>query len=335
MLSPSHSTSRTSDTTSTALIVPNASDDHQRAGGPGARATGRAIADGHDQRGAAPHQVVADEGLDRRRHDQRPRRAPSRAVPARAGRPPAVPPRRDGSCRTPRGKRTRPERRADRPKGRSASRPISRCGSGRTPDVRADRQIPRMGAMPSRRRPDRPPVTPPPVADRRRWPRLRRATRCSAVSAAGASTTGERPSGSGLRSSSVVLAAAGAVGPAFGSGSAVPGSDSDAGFAVLEEHFPELGTGGQSGTIVFRAEQGVDDPEVVAAMEELFATVDAGFPDETACRERRARPSSRPTRTEGGGPDRLDRPAGRPAGVRPGEPVGRRRRHRVGPDRRR
>ncbi|MGK2950611.1 MAG: MMPL family transporter [Acidimicrobiales bacterium] len=78
----------------------------------------------------------------------------------------------------------------------------------------------------------------------------------------------------------VVLAAAGVVGPAFGGGAAVPGSDSDAGFAELEEHFPELGTGGQSGTIVFRAEQGVDDPEVVAAMEELFATVDGGFPDE-------------------------------------------------------
>ena len=77
----------------------------------------------------------------------------------------------------------------------------------------------------------------------------------------------------------VVFAAAGAVGPAFGSGSAVPGSDSDAGFAVLEEHFPELGTGGRSGIIVFQADQGVDDPVVVAAMEDLFATVDAGFPD--------------------------------------------------------
>jgi RND superfamily putative drug exporter len=76
-----------------------------------------------------------------------------------------------------------------------------------------------------------------------------------------------------------VLAAAGAVGPAFGGGSSAPGSDSDAGFAVLEEHFPELGTGGQSGTIVIRAEQGVDDPAVVAGLEELFAAVDAGFPD--------------------------------------------------------
>jgi hypothetical protein len=77
-----------------------------------------------------------------------------------------------------------------------------------------------------------------------------------------------------------VVVAAGVVGPAFGSGSTIPVSDSAAGFAVLEEHFPELGTGGQSGTIVFRADQGVDDPIVVAAMEVLFVTVDAGFPDE-------------------------------------------------------
>jgi RND superfamily putative drug exporter len=76
----------------------------------------------------------------------------------------------------------------------------------------------------------------------------------------------------------VVIATAGAVGPAFADSSSVPGSDSEAGVAVLEQHFPELGAGGLSGTIVFRAEQGVDDPAVVAAMSELFATVDAGFP---------------------------------------------------------
>ncbi len=78
----------------------------------------------------------------------------------------------------------------------------------------------------------------------------------------------------------LVFAAAGMVGPSFGSGSSVPGSDSAAGFAVLEEHFPDLGAGGRSGTIVFRADRGIDDPEVVAAMKELFATVDAGFPDD-------------------------------------------------------
>ncbi|MFP5373155.1 MAG: hypothetical protein ACLGI3_20770, partial [Actinomycetes bacterium] len=77
----------------------------------------------------------------------------------------------------------------------------------------------------------------------------------------------------------VIFAAAGVAGAAFGSSSDVPDSDSAAGVAVLQEYFPELGTGGQSGTIVFRADQGVAHPEVVAAMEGLFATVEAGFPD--------------------------------------------------------
>jgi RND superfamily putative drug exporter len=76
-----------------------------------------------------------------------------------------------------------------------------------------------------------------------------------------------------------IFGAAGAAGSQFSASSSVPGSGSAAGFAVLAEHFPALGTGGQSGTIVFRARQGVDDPEVKAAMEELFGLVDAGFPD--------------------------------------------------------
>ncbi|MGH9269064.1 MAG: MMPL family transporter, partial [Acidimicrobiales bacterium] len=77
----------------------------------------------------------------------------------------------------------------------------------------------------------------------------------------------------------VTFTAAGAVGPRFGDNAEVPGSGSAAGFAVLEEHFPELGTGGQTGTIVFRATQGVEDARVQAEMTELFELVDAGFPD--------------------------------------------------------
>jgi len=76
-----------------------------------------------------------------------------------------------------------------------------------------------------------------------------------------------------------IFAAAGTMGPRFSATSGVPDSGSAAGFAVLEEHFPALGTGGQSGTIVFQARQGVDDPMVRAGMEELFAAVDAGFPN--------------------------------------------------------
>ena len=75
-------------------------------------------------------------------------------------------------------------------------------------------------------------------------------------------------------------AAAGAVGPAYDGSFDIPDSDSADGFEVLSEHFGDLGAGGLSGTIVFQAEQGVDDPEVMAAMETLFAQVNAGFPDE-------------------------------------------------------
>jgi RND superfamily putative drug exporter len=72
--------------------------------------------------------------------------------------------------------------------------------------------------------------------------------------------------------------AAGALGPAYDSVLNIPDSDSADGFTALERHFPDLGIGNLSGTIVFRAEQGVDDPEVRAAMEDLFAEVEAGFP---------------------------------------------------------
>ncbi len=76
-----------------------------------------------------------------------------------------------------------------------------------------------------------------------------------------------------------IFVTAGAVGSRFDSSATVPGSGSAAGFAVLEEHFPDLGTGGQSGTIVFSTPAGIDDPAVRTAMEDLFARVDAGFPD--------------------------------------------------------
>jgi putative drug exporter of the RND superfamily len=77
-----------------------------------------------------------------------------------------------------------------------------------------------------------------------------------------------------------IFGGAGIVGSNFSTTSGVPNSGSAAGFAVLEKHFPELGTGGQSGTIVFKATQGIDDPEVRAAMEKLFALINAGFPDD-------------------------------------------------------
>ena len=77
----------------------------------------------------------------------------------------------------------------------------------------------------------------------------------------------------------LILGAAGAVGPRFSASASVPGSDSAAGTAALSAYFPDLGTGGRAGTIVFTSSSGVDDPEVREAMTTLFARVDAGFPD--------------------------------------------------------
>ena len=65
------------------------------------------------------------------------------------------------------------------------------------------------------------------------------------------------------------LAAAGASGPSFFADLDAPDSDSRDGFDVLERHFGGQGSG-LSGTIVFRAEAGVDDPAVRAAMEGMF-----------------------------------------------------------------
>jgi hypothetical protein len=77
-----------------------------------------------------------------------------------------------------------------------------------------------------------------------------------------------------------VLGTAGAIGAAYDAVLDIPASESADGFTVLDEHFPELGAGTQSGTIVSRADDGVDHPRVTVAMEELFELVDAGFPDE-------------------------------------------------------
>jgi putative drug exporter of the RND superfamily len=64
----------------------------------------------------------------------------------------------------------------------------------------------------------------------------------------------------------------GAAGSAFRDEFNLPDVESRTGFDILDENFDGQGTG-QSGTIVFRAEQGVDDPEVEQQMDELFAEV--------------------------------------------------------------
>jgi len=67
-----------------------------------------------------------------------------------------------------------------------------------------------------------------------------------------------------------VFGTAGVVGSAFDGSFAIPDSESRRGFDALETHFGGFGAG-QAGSIVFRAESGIDDPEVRAAMEALFA----------------------------------------------------------------
>jgi RND superfamily putative drug exporter len=60
----------------------------------------------------------------------------------------------------------------------------------------------------------------------------------------------------------------------FRSEFSLPDVESARGFDIIEERFGGSG-GGQDGTIVFRAEQGVTDPVVQAEMEAFFADVDA------------------------------------------------------------
>ncbi len=67
---------------------------------------------------------------------------------------------------------------------------------------------------------------------------------------------------------------AGGVGSAFRDDLDLPAVESRDGFDLLDEQFGGQGTG-YTGTIVFRAEQGVDDPEVQAQMQELFDRVAA------------------------------------------------------------
>jgi RND superfamily putative drug exporter len=66
--------------------------------------------------------------------------------------------------------------------------------------------------------------------------------------------------------------ASGAVGNAFKDDFNMPDVESRRGFDILDEHFGGQGTG-WVGTIVFRAEQGVTDPEVRSAMGALFDEV--------------------------------------------------------------
>lgn len=61
----------------------------------------------------------------------------------------------------------------------------------------------------------------------------------------------------------------GALGPSFSNSFTIPDSESNDGFALLEEHFGGAGAGA-GGTIVFEASQGIADPEVQSAATTLL-----------------------------------------------------------------
>ncbi|MDX2378664.1 MAG: MMPL family transporter [Acidimicrobiia bacterium] len=71
-----------------------------------------------------------------------------------------------------------------------------------------------------------------------------------------------------------IFMSAGVIGGENESSFESPDSEASDGFVVLEDYFGGAGTL-LSGSIVFRAEQGIDDPEVEAAMTEIFEEVDA------------------------------------------------------------
>ncbi len=72
----------------------------------------------------------------------------------------------------------------------------------------------------------------------------------------------------------LALGASRSFGEAYSGDLAIAGTESHDGNGLLEQHFSGAGAG-PAGTIVFRAEQGVDDPVVRSAMSELFAQVEA------------------------------------------------------------
>ncbi|HSJ33434.1 MAG TPA: MMPL family transporter [Acidimicrobiia bacterium] len=74
-----------------------------------------------------------------------------------------------------------------------------------------------------------------------------------------------------LGAAALLVAAVLTIGPAFTSSITAPTSESSAGLDLLADEFP--GAGGDSASIVFKAEQGANDPEVQAAMTDLFDQV--------------------------------------------------------------
>jgi RND superfamily putative drug exporter len=71
-----------------------------------------------------------------------------------------------------------------------------------------------------------------------------------------------------ILTAAVLIGAVVAIGPAFTDNITAPASESSEGLEILTANFPSAG--GDQGSIVLRAEQGVTDPEVQASMSGLF-----------------------------------------------------------------
>jgi len=70
----------------------------------------------------------------------------------------------------------------------------------------------------------------------------------------------------------LLMGGSGVIGSDYAEDFEIPESGSRSGIDVLTEHFDGFGTG-FTGSIVFQSEQGVSDPTIVSAMEEMFASV--------------------------------------------------------------
>ena len=89
---------------------------------------------------------------------------------------------------------------------------------------------------------------------------------------AGATITVASFSPGGSSPSSSPAASSSSVGSAYRADFNLPNVESRQGFEVLEEHFGGQGTG-ESGTVVFRSDKGVNDPSVRGVMEPFLAEV--------------------------------------------------------------
>ena len=177
---------------------------------------------------------------------------------------------RTGQCRLGSADAGRRRQEPVRPPGREVRRRLHEPGQQlpRRDPLRLPPGRPRDRSRTTPPRPDRRPSVPEVTSQPTRV--RARLARWSLVSVPGA--IDERRAAVGLWISPLVASVGGSqiIGNGFDAGQEIPGSETERGFEVLDEYFGGVGNG-LSGQIVFQAEQGVRDPEVVAVMETMFA----------------------------------------------------------------